>query len=91
MTTTTLSPPPVRSPLISWLAVVSLMAGIFSIVTAEILPIGLLTSIGSSFAISDGAAGLMMTVPGLLAAIAAPTVTVATRRLDRRTMLCAPR
>lgn len=65
------------------------MAGIFSIVTAEILPIGLLTSIGSSFAISDGAAGLMMTVPGILAAIAAPTVTVATRRLDRRTMLCA--
>ncbi|MFD1932270.1 MFS transporter [Nonomuraea mangrovi] len=93
MPTTTVSTPPAtplaRSPLIDWLAVVSVMAGIFSIVTAEILPIGLLTSIGSSFAISDGAAGLMMTMPGIVAAIAAPTVTVATRRLDRRTMLCA--
>jgi predicted MFS family arabinose efflux permease len=65
------------------------MAGIFSIVTAEILPIGLLTSIGSSFEISDGAAGLMMTTPGILAAVAAPLVTVATARFDRRVMLCA--
>ncbi|MFB9532687.1 MFS transporter [Nonomuraea roseola] len=78
-----------RSPLIGWLAVVSVMLGIFSIVTAEILPIGLLTSIGSDFEISDGAAGLMMTMPGILAAVAAPAVTVATGRLDRRFMLCA--
>ncbi|MGV9778058.1 MFS transporter [Streptosporangium sp. NPDC003464] len=80
---------PARSPLIGWLAVVSVMLGIFSIVTAEILPIGLLTPIGSSFDVSDGAAGLMMTVPGVLAAVAAPVVTVATGRLDRRLMLCA--
>jgi predicted MFS family arabinose efflux permease len=64
------------------------MAGIFVIVTTEILPIGLLTSIGSSFAISDGMAGLMMTMPGFLAAVAAPLVTVATARFDRRAMLC---
>ncbi|WP_371785622.1 MFS transporter [Streptosporangium subroseum] len=93
MPTTTIPIPasavPTRSPLIGWLAVVSVMLGIFSIVTAEILPIGLLTSIGSDFDISDGAAGLMMTTPGILAAIAAPTVTVATGRLDRRLMLCA--
>ncbi|MGH3387284.1 MAG: MFS transporter [Actinomadura sp.] len=62
--------------------------GIFSIVTTEILPIGLLTPIGSSFTISDGTAGLMMTVPGYLAAVAAPTATVATARVDRRLMLC---
>lgn len=88
-TSTAASAVPARSPLIGWLAVVSVMSGIFSIVTAEILPIGLLTSIGSSFDISDGAAGLMMTIPGILAAIAAPAVTVATGRLDRRLMLCA--
>ncbi|WP_344586546.1 MFS transporter [Actinomadura vinacea] len=63
--------------------------GIFSIVTTEILPIGLLTSIGSGFTVSDGTAGLMMTMPGYLAAVAAPTVTVATARIDRRLMLCA--
>ncbi|MFK3733823.1 MFS transporter [Streptomyces sp. NPDC088090] len=62
-------------------------AGIFSIVTTEILPIGLLTSIGSSFTVSDGMAGLMMTMPGFLAAVSAPLVTVATGRVDRRVML----
>ncbi|MFE6962995.1 MFS transporter [Streptomyces sp. NPDC057696] len=79
--------PPNRSALVSWLAVISVMLGIFSIVTTEILPIGLLTSIGSSFTISDGMAGLMMTMPGFLAAVSAPLVTVATGRIDRRIML----
>ncbi|MEV8626211.1 MFS transporter [Streptomyces sp. NPDC051079] len=79
--------PPDRPSLISWLAVISVMLGIFSIVTTEILPIGLLTSIGSSFAVSDGMAGLMMTMPGFLAAVSAPLVTVATGRIDRRVML----
>ncbi|WP_433272110.1 MFS transporter [Actinosynnema sp. CS-041913] len=69
-------------------AVTAVMMGIFSIVTTEILPIGLLTSIGSDFAVSDGTAGLMMTVPGFVAALAAPVVTVATARVDRRLMLC---
>ncbi len=77
-----------RPPLIGWPAVVSVMLGIFSIVTTEILPIGLLTEIGAGFAISDGMAGLMMTMPGFLAAVSAPLVTVATARIDRRLMLC---
>ncbi|MGV9270145.1 MFS transporter [Kitasatospora sp. NPDC003701] len=72
-----------------WPAVVAVTTGVFSLVTTEILPIGLLTPIGASFRISDGTAGLMMTLPGLVAAVAAPAVTVATRRADRRTMLCA--
>ncbi|MFB7597157.1 MFS transporter [Streptomyces sp. NPDC056160] len=64
------------------------MLGLFLIVTTEILPIGLLTSIGASFRISDGMAGLMMTMPGFLAAFSAPVVTMATARVDRRLMLC---
>jgi predicted MFS family arabinose efflux permease len=76
------------SPLVGWLAALALTTGIFSIVTVEILPIGLLTVIGDTFGISAGTAGLMMTVPGILAAVAAPAVTVATARLDRRLMLC---
>ncbi|MFF0558711.1 MFS transporter [Streptomyces sp. NPDC004266] len=81
--------PPDRSAFVSWLAVISVTLGIFSIVTTEILPIGLLTSIGSSFTVSDGMAGLMMTMPGFLAAVSAPLVTVATGRIDRRVMLGA--
>ncbi|MFL6120570.1 MFS transporter [Actinophytocola sp.] len=79
---------PTRSPLVSWLAVTSVTLGIFAIGTSGNLPIGLLTSIGATYHISDGTAGLMMTVPGFLAAISAPTLTVATRTLDRRLMLC---
>jgi predicted MFS family arabinose efflux permease len=71
------------------LSVLSVMLGIFSIVTTEILPIGLLPSVASSFRITDGTAGLMMTMPGFVAAVAAPVVTVATGRIDRRLMLCA--
>ncbi|MFD8206953.1 MFS transporter [Streptomyces sp. NPDC059695] len=83
------SAPPDRTSRASWPAVVTVMLGIFSIVTTEILPIGLLTSIGASFTVSDGMAGLMMTMPGFLAAVSAPLVTVACRRVDRRVVLAA--
>lgn len=70
-----------------WPAVWSVMAGIFVIVTAGILPIGLLLPISAEFAVSAGTCGLLMTVPGLVAAVAAPLATVATARVDRRVML----
>ncbi|WP_181775745.1 MFS transporter [Amycolatopsis pittospori] len=78
-----------RTPLKGWLAVLAVTLGIFSLVTTEILPIGLLTPIGEDFRISPGTAGLTMTLPGFLAALAAPAVTVAAGRLDRRGLLCA--
>ncbi|MFD9073236.1 MFS transporter, partial [Streptomyces lasiicapitis] len=81
--------PTTRSPLLSWLAVASVTAGLFAIVTVEILPIGLLPEIGHSFRVTDGTAGLTMTMPGFLAALSAPVVTTATARVDRRFMLCA--
>ncbi|PXX64313.1 putative MFS family arabinose efflux permease [Nocardia tenerifensis] len=82
------TPTPVRAPLTGWLGVVSVTIALFSIVTTEILPIGLLTSIGADFTVSDGMAGLMMTMPGLVAAVAAPLATSAAGRVDRRNMLC---
>ncbi|MEV4756316.1 MFS transporter [Micromonospora sp. NPDC049559] len=77
-----------RSPLLGWLAVLWVAMGIFAIVTAEILPIGLLTSIGHTFGVSDGTAGLTMTMPGLLAAVSAPVVAIAVGRLNRKALLC---
>lgn len=62
--------------------------GIFLIVTTEIMPIGVLTQIAADFQVSNGIAGVMMTIPGVVATIAAPTVTVATAQIDRRAMLC---
>ena len=91
MSTTTAPRADVASPtpLRGRLAVLSVALGIFAVVTTEILPIGLLTPIGADFAVADGTTGLMMTMPGLLAAVAAPVVTLATARADRRRMLAA--
>ena len=41
-----------RSPLTDWLAVSGVTVGILSIVTTEILPIGLLTPIATTFDVS---------------------------------------
>ncbi|MGQ4484574.1 MFS transporter [Streptomyces sp. 372A] len=88
-TAPTASAPPTGTRLRGRSAVCALTLALFAIVTTEILPIGLLTPIGAEFGVADGTAGLMMTMPGLLAAVAAPTVTLATSRVDRRLMLCA--
>ncbi|MFF0519384.1 MFS transporter [Actinomadura nitritigenes] len=79
----------IAPPSSGWPAVLAVTTGIFAIVTTEILPIGLLTPIGRDFTVSDGTAGLMMAMPGYVAAAAAPAVTVATAGVDRRRMLCA--
>ncbi|MEU7553470.1 MFS transporter [Streptomyces sp. NPDC044571] len=76
-----------RTPLKAWFAVVSVAVGIFTLVTAEQLPIGLLTSVGSALHVSEGTAGLMVTVPGLVAALSAPLIPVLVGRLDRRFLL----
>ncbi|MFF0579842.1 MFS transporter [Streptosporangium saharense] len=70
-----------------WLAVFSVAVGTFTIVTSEMLPVGLLTSIATDLGVSDGTAGLTMTAPGLVAAVSAPVLAITTRRLDRRVML----
>ncbi|MTE22296.1 MFS transporter [Streptomyces sp. TRM43335] len=75
--------PPARGRL----AVATVALGLFSLMTSELLPVGLLTSVGSDLGVSPGTAGLMVTVPGLVAAVSAPLVAVAAGRVDRRTVL----
>ncbi|MEU7896160.1 MFS transporter [Nonomuraea sp. NPDC049152] len=70
-----------------WLAVLAVTLGIFSLMTSELLPVGLLTPISSALGVSEGTAGLMVTVPGLLAGISAPVITVSAARVDRRVLL----
>ncbi|WP_433666459.1 MFS transporter [Nocardia sp. CA-136227] len=78
-----------RTPVRGWLAVLAVALGIFSLMTSELLPVGLLTPVGAALRVSEGAAGLMVTVPGLVAAFSAPLITVLTGRVDRRLMLIA--
>lgn len=71
------------------LSVLAVAATTFSVVTTEMLPVGLLTSLSSGLGVSDGTAGLTVTLPGVVAALAALLLPVAVRRADRRTVLCA--
>lgn len=70
-----------------WWAVVAIAFGIFLLVTAEQLPIGLLSQVADEMGVTPGMAGLMVTVPGVVAAFSAPLLPVAVGRMDRRVML----
>lgn len=85
--TPAIAAPAERATAKQWLAVAAVALGVFVVMTSEVLPVGLLTPIGSELGVSPGTAGLMVTVPGLVAAIAAPLSVVFTRRLDRRLVL----
>ncbi|HDS8778859.1 TPA: MFS transporter [Klebsiella michiganensis] len=72
----------------SWTAVIAVGLATFSVVTTEMLPVGLLTSIAGTLNITTGSAGLMISLPALLAALFAPLVVIAAGGLDRRWILC---
>lgn len=72
-----------------WPAVIAAGLATFSVVTTEMLPVGLLTAIAPSLGMTTGQAGLMVSLPALLAAVFAPLVVVIAGRMDRRRMLAA--
>ncbi|OPG01481.1 MFS transporter [Microbispora sp. GKU 823] len=80
---------PGRSALRGWAGVFAVATATFTVVTSEMLPVGMLTPIGRTLRIGEGTAGLTLTVTGLVAAVAAPLITPAAGRLDRRVLLWA--
>lgn len=80
--------PPIESAA-HWPAVISLALGVFGLVTAEFLPASLLTAMAADLHISAGSAGQSVTTTALVAAIAAPSVPLVTRRLDRKSVMLA--
>ncbi|RRH89406.1 MFS transporter [Mesorhizobium tamadayense] len=70
-----------------WGAVVSLALGVFGLVTAEFLPASLLTRLAQDLGVSEGAAGQAVTATAVVGAIAAPTMAIVTKRLDRRLVM----
>lgn len=78
-----------QSTLKSWFALLSVAIGAFALVTSEFLPLGLLSDIATDLNITVGTAGLMVTAPGVVAAFAAPLVTVSVGKIDRRYLLWA--
>ncbi|WP_421916206.1 MFS transporter [Mesorhizobium sp.] len=71
----------------AWGAVVSLTFGVFGLVTAEFLPASLLTPLARDLGITEGAAGQAVTATAIVGAIAAPTMAIITKRLDRRLVM----
>lgn len=70
-----------------WLAVTAIGLATFSVVTTEMLPVGLLTPIADSLVTSTGTAGQMISLPAVLAALFAPLVVIASGGMDRRRIL----
>lgn len=73
----------------NWPAIASLTLGVFGLVMAEFLPASLLTAMATDLGISDGAAGQAVTATALVGAVAAPSLPLLTRRLDRRVVMLA--
>ncbi|MCF5376355.1 MFS transporter, partial [Pseudomonas syringae] len=71
----------------SWWAVGSVSLGSFATVTTEFLPVGLLPDIARDLGTSISQTGLMMAVPGILAAISAPSCIALFSHVDRKRLL----
>ena len=71
----------------SWLGVAVITASLFTFVTTELMPVGLLTPVSSNLDVSVGIAGLMVTLYGISAGLGVPFIVAWTRRVDRRLLL----
>ena len=70
-----------------WPAVVAIALGTFALVFSELIPVGLLADISGHLRVSVGTGGLMVVVPAVTAAVAAPLLTLCSARLERRAVL----
>ncbi|WFU50323.1 MFS transporter [Sinorhizobium terangae] len=71
----------------AWAGVASLALGVFGLVTAEFLPVSILTPMAADLGISTGTAGQAVTATAVVGAVAGLTIAIITRRLDRRLVL----
>ena len=71
----------------AWPAVVSIALGTFALVFSELIPVGLLGDISGHLGVSVGTGGLMVVVPAVTAAVAAPVLALCAARLERRRVL----
>jgi len=73
----------------AWGSVFAMAFGVFGLITAEFLPVSLLTPIAASLQVSEGQAGQTVTVTALVALLTSLVVGSVTRRLDRRVVMLA--
>lgn len=71
----------------AWGAVFSMTLGVFGLVTAEFLPVSLLTPIARDLHVSEGLAGQAISTTAFFALITSLLIATVTRRFDRRHVL----
>lgn len=71
----------------TWLAVLSMAATSFALVSAEFLPAGLLTPLARDLGVSEGTAGQVVTATASVGAVTALLSNVLIGRLNRKTVL----
>jgi DHA1 family purine ribonucleoside efflux pump-like MFS transporter len=71
----------------TWLAMLSMLATSFALVSAEFLPAGLLTPMASDLGISEGTAGQVVTATASVGAVAALFSNVLIGRLNRKLVM----
>ncbi len=71
----------------AWPAVVAIALGSFALVFSEVIPVGLLADISGHLGVSIGTGGLMVVVPAVAAAVAAPLLALCSARLERCAVL----
>ena len=76
-----------KSKLTDWLPVVGLSCTAFIFVTTELLPVGLLPDIASTFARSEASTGILLTVYAWMVALMSLSLTVMSAGLNRRTLI----
>jgi predicted MFS family arabinose efflux permease len=76
-----------RETVPAWGAVVSMMLGVFGLVTAEFLPASLLSPMARDLGVTEGLAGQAVTTTAVLALVTSLLVTSVIRSLDRRLVL----
>lgn len=78
---------PAAGPTDRWSSIAVLALATFLVVTAEMLPVGILTPMSEGLGISAGTAGFSLAVTGVVAAVSAPFVARVIGSLDRRRVL----
>ncbi|WP_345827414.1 MFS transporter [Pantoea sp. BRR-3P] len=79
------SPLEVTKP--EWGAVFAMAFGVFGLITAEFLPVSLLTPIADTLHISEGQAGQTVTVTALVALLTSLVIGNVTSQIDRRLVM----